>query len=604
VATNFDPRRLPTGLVGGRYEITGLIASGGMGEVFAARDTVLDRRVALKVLHARVGADASFVERFRREAMAAARLGHPNIVQVYDYGRDQDGSAYMAMEFVDGQNLRQILSAKGRIRPAVAARIAEQVCAALETARRAGIVHRDIKPENILLTPEGQVKVADFGLARALAESRATQAGVVLGTAAYLAPEQVEGRPTDHRADIYALGCMLFEMLTGRPPFTGDNPVVVAYRRVAQDVPKPSAVAPDVSRQLDDVVAKASARKPEDRYGSAAQMAMALRSSVAAEHDTGDLADLSHHTIAIPIAHADTIQIVRRPPSKRRWFIVALSIVTAAVVFVPAGLRLTARATVPTVAGLTQEIARDRLRKAGFTVSTVPQNHTTIKSGRVIKTDPPANARVRKGSEVALYFSIGPELVAVPDVRGKTLTEAKKLLAARELKVVSHGVYDGRVPKFGIIDQQPQPPASVAKGSEVNLTVSNGPEQVVVPDVRGKTEQEARDLLSQYSFGISVRRAPSDTVPLGQVINSTPGPGARADKGSVVAVVISQGPAEFPMPDVRGDSFAKAKAELEARGLKVTRSQVPGSSGDTVVSHTPKPGQKVRRGDSVILYTA
>jgi len=222
-------------VVGGRYQITGLIASGGMGEVFQAHDRVLDRVVALKVLHVGLGSDPDFVERFRKEATAAGRLSHPNIVQVYDWGKSEDGSAYMAMELVEGQNLREVLAASGRLRPALAARIAGQVCSALEAARKAGLVHRDIKPENILLTSDGRVKVADFGLSRTMAESKATQAGVLLGTAHYVAPEQVEGKESDHRSDLFALGVVLFEMLTGKTPFTGDTPLIVAYQRVREN---------------------------------------------------------------------------------------------------------------------------------------------------------------------------------------------------------------------------------------------------------------------------------------------------------------------------------------------------------------------------------
>ncbi|TMK54434.1 MAG: serine/threonine protein kinase [Actinobacteria bacterium] len=304
-----SPDRMVAGLIGDRYEITGLIASGGMGAVYRARDKVLDRTVAVKVLK-NGGDDPEFVAKFKAEATNAARLSHPNIVQVFDFGYE-NGQPYMAMEFVDGQNLREILSARHVLRPDVAARIALQVASALEHARRNGLMHRDIKPENILITTDGVVKVADFGLSRALAESRATQANVLMGTAAYLAPEQVQGETVDHRADIYSLGIVLFEMLTGKLPFGGDSPVVVAYKRVAEDVPSAMSINPGVPRELDVIVARATGRAASSRFATAGQMVEALREQ-APRSDTGDIGGLVHHTQAIPIVGQETIAVQRR----------------------------------------------------------------------------------------------------------------------------------------------------------------------------------------------------------------------------------------------------------------------------------------------------
>jgi serine/threonine-protein kinase len=597
VSSELSADRTVARLVGGRYEITGLLASGGMGEVYAARDTVLDRRVALKLLRPSLGVDADFVERFRGEAMAAARLTHPNIVQVYDWGRSEDGSAYMAMEYVDGQNLREILSAKGRLRPSVAARISAQVCAALETARRAGIVHRDIKPENILVTPEGQVKVADFGLARALASSRATQAGVVLGTAAYLSPEQVEGRPTDHRADQYALGVMLYEMLAGVPPFRGDNPVVVAYKRVAEDVPSARATHPDVPEALDAIVARATARRPEDRFPSPGEMAAALRGA-GRDSDTGELADLAHHTVAIPIATQETVALARRRTFRRRR-LVALGIALALIaVAVPVAARIFARVTVPGVTRLTQDAAAGRLEAAGLTASPILANDPRVPQGQVISQDPPAGARVRKGAEVKLVISLGPELRTVPNVRNSKVADAARTLAAAGFVVKQVQAPSPTVPKDVVIDQDPDPNVRYEKGATVTITVSTGPKQIPVPNVVGRTEQEAKDGLTGAGFKVTVQRATSDTVAEGAVVSQTPAGGAKAAEGSAVTIVVSQGTPLVAVPDLRCKTRRQAADALAAAGLKADFKD----SGTRVVDQEPGPGTQAHRGSTVRAF--
>lgn len=591
-------------LVGGRYQITGLLASGGMGEVFQAHDRVLERTVALKVLRATLGADPDFVERFRKEATAAGRLSHPNIVQVYDWGRDEGGSAYMAMEFVEGQNLREVLAANPRLRPAVAARIAAQVCGALEHARRAGIVHRDVKPENILVGPDGQVKVADFGLARALAESRATQAGLVFGTAHYLAPEQVEGRGSDHRADLYALGVVLYEMLTGETPFAGDNPVVIAYQRVREDVPPPSARAPGVPDALDAVVRRATARSPDARFPSAREMGEALRSAVP-RSDTGDVALLVHPTVAIPIATQETVNLGRRRRRlTRRGIVLIAALLALALGSVPVLVGALARVQVPKVTGLTKDAAVAALEKAGLEASTDFQNDSRVPVGRVIRQDPAPEASVRKGSTVTIIVSLGPVTVEVPKVVGLDYEDAKRTLERLGLEVAKVEAFSRTVVKGAVIEQDRDPGVLVNAGSTVTLTVSKGKEIVAVPDVKGKPEAEAKDTLTRAGFAVTVKREFSDTVAEGVVISQTPAAGTRAEKGSAVAVVVSQGPTEFPMPDVRGQDFDDAKAALEAKGLVVERQQVPGSVGDTVVGQKPSPGRKVKRGDKVTLFTA
>jgi len=605
VAQDIGADRRIARIVGGRYQITGLIASGGMGEVFQAHDRVLDRTVALKVLRAGLGSDPDFVERFRKEATAAGRLSHPNIVQVYDWGRSDDGSAYMAMELVDGQNLREVLAASGRLRPALAARVAAQVCSALEAARKAGLVHRDIKPENILLTPDGRVKVADFGLSRTMAESKATQAGVLLGTAHYVAPEQVEGKESDHRSDLYALGVVLYEMLTGKTPFAGDTPLIVAYQRVRENVPAPSAAITGIPPAMDEIVRRATARDPSQRYASAAEMGEALRTAVP-RTDTGEVGMLVHPTTAIPIGTQETVNLGRKRGHRmtRRGLIVLVAVLALIGGAIPILVGSFARVTIPSVANETKASATARLQAAGFTLSNDLENSNSVPEGRVIRTDPPGGTSVRKHSTVTLVVSAGPVTVQVPDVRGMKFEDAKSKLEKLGLEVDRADAFSATVPRGNVISQNKDVDVLVKSGTRILLTVSKGVERVLVPDVKGKTEADANKALTDAGFTVTTKRQDSDSIPAGQVISQTPDGGVKADKGSAVTIVVSQGPKQFPMPDVRGMSYADAKAKLESMGLVVKREQVPGSYGDTVVGQKPSRGQTVQRGQTVILYTS
>lgn len=614
MAQDIERERFPgyrlAGPLGGRYQITALIAAGGMAEVFDAHDSVLDRRVAVKILHATYGADAEFVERFRREAMAAGRLNHPNIVQVYDWGRNEDGAAYMVMERVVGKNLREVLRERdgGRLAPPAAARLIEQVCRALDAARREGIVHRDVKPENILVTSDGRAKVADFGVARALAESRATQAGVVLGTASYLAPEQVEGKPGDHRSDIYALGTVLYEILTGEAPFRGDNPVVVAYRRVAEDVPALRSVLPGAPPALQQIVAQATARDPDQRYQTAAEMAAALAPLAGDARDllfepVGD--DDASHTRAIPVSTAETTVIRRRiRPKRLRRRLVALAVFLLAAGMIPVGVRVFGTVPVPNVTGLTQEAATASIEQAGFQAESVVRNHPTIAQGHVISVTPAEGSKLRRGSKVTMAVSLGPLLVPVPDLRGKTLAQATKALSDLGLTPVVSNRFTSSVKKGLVFDQNPDPNVNVRSDAKVTVIVSAGPEMVAVADVTGKPEADARETLRDQGFTVTSRRVIDETVPAGQVIRTEPAAATEVEKGSAVTMVVSDGPEQVPVPDVRGETWKDAQAILVRAGFKPNRKQVPGSSGDVVVSQVPGPGKKAKRGSTVIVYTA
>jgi serine/threonine-protein kinase len=591
-------------LVGGRYQITGLIASGGMGEVFQAHDRVLDRTVALKILHAGLGSDQDFIERFRKEATIAGRLSHPNIVQVYDFGRGEDGSAYMAMELVEGQNLREILAASGRLRPALAARVAAQVCAALEAARKAGLVHRDIKPENILLTSDGQVKVADFGLSRTLAESRATQANVLLGTAHYVAPEQVEGKDSDHRADLFALGVVLYEMLTGATPFTGDTPLIVAYQRVRENVPKPSDRVAGVPQTLDEIVRRATARDPSRRYGSAAEMGEALRNAVP-RTDTGEVGMLVHPTTAIPLGTQETVNLgrKRRPRLTRRGVIAIVAILALLVVSIPLLIRSLARVEIPSLVGQTKAVAEETLRDAGFSVTSEIENHRTIPQGNVIRTNPPAGSNVRKGSTIQLVVSAGPPIVTVPDVVNQKFETAESELEKLGLKVERKDAYHATIKKGYVISQDKQADVVVHAGTTVTLTVSKGVERIAVPDVKSKTQTEATQILTTAGFKVTAQLVHNETIPAGQVISQTPNAGTRANKGSTVKLTVSNGPPKVKVPNLRCMTRRQAQDTLAARGLEVQFSGPSGSDGRRVIDQDPPPDAEVPRGSVVTAYT-
>ncbi len=589
-------------IVGGRYQITGLIASGGMGEVFQAHDRVLDRTVALKVLRAGLGSDQEFVAKFRKEATIAGRLSHPNIVQVYDFGQADDGSAYMAMELVEGQNLREILNANGRLRPAVAARVAGQVCAALEAARKAGLVHRDIKPENILLTADGQVKVADFGLSRTMAESHATQAGTLFGTAHYLAPEQVEGKTSDHRADLYALGVVLYEMLTGVTPFTGDTPLVVAYQHVRDKVPRPGEKIAGVPPALDEIVACATARDPAKRYGSAAEMGEALRNAMP-RTDTGEVGTLVHPTVAIPIGTQDTVNLGRRrgrPRLTRRGVIVIVAILALVAVSIPILANNFKQVGVPSVAGKSKAAAQASLEKLGFEVKPDSEHSKTVAEGLVIRTDPPAGSSIRKGSTITLVISSGPVTVQMPDVTNQPYADAERTLTGLGLKVKRVDAFDPNVKKGHVIKQDKDVDVLIPAGTTVTLTVSKGVERVPVPKVVDKTETEASQILTQAGFTVTVQHADSATVAAGKVISQTPADGTKANKGSAVTIVVSNGPPKVQVPNLQCKTRKQAYDLLAARGLQV---KFVGRGSDRfVVDQDPPPGTSVPKGSVVTAY--
>jgi len=601
--------------IDGRYQIISRIASGGMGEVFRAHDAVLGREVAIKVLHSHLAGDRGFVDRFRREARAAAILNHPSIVGVYDWGTTED-TYFMVMEFVRGTNLRAVLSDQGRLAPAQVVEVALPVLAALDHAHGHGIVHRDIKPENILISQEGVVKVADFGLARAYADSAISQAeGTVTGTVQYLAPEQIQGEPADPRTDIYATGIVMFELLTGRAPFVGETSLAIAYQHLTDEVPPPSTIRPDVPGSLDQAVRHATAKDRADRPPSARSFrdevvragpglppAPRLTELAAQIPSVEDVSDERATTVTIPRALSPRRRRSRRLRLGAGLVAIVMALVLGAwatwVYAIPHYTR------VPAVAGTPVERAILALQAAGLHPRLgLPQFSTTVDSGVVIRTIPPPGSRVRTGGQILLIPSKGPELVSVPDVHGMRQADAQTALTDAGFVFTVNFQNSDTVKAGRVVDQNPEQGQRIVKGSPVTITVSKGPPPVAIPDLSGQLAGAAQTTLQGLGFRVEQRQDFSATVPTGFVIGTKPAGGSSAPKGSTVTLIVSRGPRTFAMPNVVGMSREAAQAQLQASGLIVNVVVIPQSPNtDLVVLTSPAAGTTVRQGDRVTIY--
>jgi serine/threonine-protein kinase len=604
--------------VDGRYQVTARIASGGMGEVYRARDTVLARDVAIKVLHANLAGDAGFIDRFRREARSAALLSHPNIVAVHDWG-STDGTYFMVMEYVRGRNLRDLLTTYGRLEPQQAVDVLLQMLAALEHAHRRGIVHRDVKPENVLVTADGTVKVADFGLARAFSESRITQApGTVTGTVQYLAPEQIQGDPADPRTDLYATGVVAYELLTGKVPFTGETSLAIAYKHLSDRVPPPSKIAPDVPPSLDEVVRVATEKRRDERPRSAQDLGHLVAETSAEVAPAAPLAELVRKLPApdevTPEERARTVTIPKmlapkQKRQRRRRRLAALFAVLA-VLFTAGWASWTYLvphyAVVPSVLGLDVGEGRARLEDVGMDVEIgTPVTSTEFPDGTVAQQSVPGGEEARTGTVVILRPSTGLPLRTVPTLKGKTEGQAKAAL--EEVDLVLGDVteeYSERVGEGKVIDQNPSAETAIQFGSEVSVVISLGPQPVEVPSVIGLSQDEAIAVLRSNQLQAEVVEQYSDSVERGNVIRQQPGSGTEVPKDTTVTIFVSLGPEEFEMPNVIGMDGAAAENELESLGLDVQVIQLPGQSGNDVVFQDPGPGTIVRRGDDVKIYLA
>ncbi|MGA5351022.1 Stk1 family PASTA domain-containing Ser/Thr kinase [Streptomyces thermodiastaticus] len=627
----------------GRYRIDARIAVGGMATVYRALDTRLDRVLALKVMHPSLAADASFVERFIREAKSAARLDHPNVVGVFDQGTD--GSyVYLAMEYVSGCTLRDVLRERGALPVRAALDILEPVLAALGAAHRAGFVHRDMKPENVLIGDDGRVKVADFGLVRAV-DAVTHTTGTVLGTVSYLAPEQIEEGTASPRVDVYACGVMLYEMLTGAKPHQGETPAQVLYRHVNEDVPPPSAAVPGLSAELDQLVAAATARTPEDRPADAVALLARVREARGrlgdeeldalppqartTGHDNAeDRTSVLPRALAVPRplpvdgdeeptdAFHRTSRLDTPVPDaggrragglrRRRALLAAVAAVVLLLVggaglwYINAG-QFT---TVPPLLSKTEAQARQRLEEAGLKVGGVEHAHSdTVARGTVISTDPSPGARIRDHGSVTLTVSDGPETVRVPDVAGRSLDTARQRLRAAGLEpgMVSRA-FSEDVPKGTVIRTDPPAGTERHSGSAIALVVSRG-RPVEVPDVTGEDLDEATADLGEAGLKVTVapQRVTSE-FDAGQVARQNPPAGGQLAEGDTVTLTLSKGPELVEVPDVTGDSVDEAKRTLQEAGFRVKEDRgLLGLFGDTVKKQSVEGGDRAPRGSTITI---
>jgi serine/threonine-protein kinase len=600
----------------GRYDVVARIARGGMATVYRAVDLRLDRTVALKVMLRSFAEDPGFVERFVREAKAAARLSHPNLVAVFDQGRDGD-HAYLAMELVEGRTLRELLRQRGRLSPAQALSIIEPVLAALEAAHAAGLVHRDVKPENVLLADDGRVKLADFGLARAVdSSSNAATGTLLIGTVAYLAPEQVEHGLSDARTDVYAAGTVLFEMLTGVPPYSAPTPMALAYRHVHEDVPAPSTLVEGIPPQVDELVLSATRRDPDRRPKTAGELlaaAVVARRALAAEDDQPSmqatqviprealLAARGDTTAAPPLA-ADAGRPRPRGSRRRRVLALLLALVTIAAGVTGWWLGSGRYSDAPRVLGLSLQAAQSKLTDAGFEVKQGAAVYSTsIDKGLVADQDPDPGRRLRRHGTVVLHLSKGPELHPVPSLRALTRQAAVAALTAAKLKLGTvREAYDDSIDAGRVVSSTPPKGELLAPGSVVDLVVSKGPAPVDIPDLVGKKKSEALATLDNLGLKATVTEVFDDTVPKDVVKEQTP-KGVAGHRGDTVQLVVSKGPQLFEVPDVRGKSRKDATKILEDAGFQVKVSNIPGP-GDQVIAQSPSPGSMKPRGTVVTIY--
>ncbi|GKQ38040.1 Stk1 family PASTA domain-containing Ser/Thr kinase [Streptomyces sp. A012304] len=629
----------------GRYRVEARIAVGGMATVYRAVDTRLDRVLALKVMHPTLAADASFVERFIREAKSVARLAHPNVVQVFDQGTD--GSyVYLAMEYVAGCTLRDVLRERGALQPRAALDILEPVLAALGAAHRAGFVHRDMKPENVLIGDDGRVKVADFGLVRSV-DTVTNTTGAVLGTVSYLAPEQIEQQgAADARVDVYACGVMLYEMLTGDKPHEGDNPAIVLYKHLHEDMPPPSAVVPGLPYELDELVASATARTPDVRpHDAVALLAQARRArgalgeeqldalppqALSAAHDNAeDRTSVIPRSLTVPRplpVNEDEEDDDRAPlhrtsrfeaeppvPSRRRSSARPrrglLAIVAAVLLALGVGagvwyINSGQFTKVPAVLTQTQAQAEKRLAAAGLELGGIEHAYSdTVQRGTVISTDPEPGSRIRKHDAVTLVISDGPETVKVPYLKGTPLAKAKAQLKEDALSpgLVTEA-FSQDVAKGAVISSNPEAGTERRAGTAVALIVSKG-RPVDVPDVTGDDLDDARAELVEAGLKVTVSaQEVNSEFDKGQVAAQSPGPDQQAAAGDTVTLTLSKGPETAEVPDVVGASVDDAKKLLEEAGFKVKEDRgLLGLFGDTVEGQSVEGGETAPKGSTITI---
>lgn len=585
----------PTDVIAGRYQISSRIASGGMGDVYRAWDSNLRRTVALKVLSLDRASRPDVIERFRSEAQSAARLSHPNVVSVHDWG-ETDSTYYMVMEHVRGRNLREIMGAH-RLTTRQACEVMIQALDALQAAHDRGLVHRDVKPENILLTTDGRVKVTDFGIARAVEAGTRTKG--LYGTVAYVAPEQARGAAIDGRSDIYSAGCVFYELLTGSRPFEGDAASVL-HQHLNGQVPRPSRENKEVTAGIDGIVNKATQPDPKQRYGFAREMRSDLEQAIKELPSSAPLSELSMElTTEVAPEMIDT----QVPESRRkrwfRWWYPLVPLLIAGLAFAAYSYR---PIKVPNLEGMQLVAARAKLADLGFGAK-VEVRRSDEAPDTVLRTRPEEGRRIRHGSTVVLIVSKGPELTTLSDLTGLSLDEAKDVIQKAGLQFGEAIEKNSPSPAGEIIEQDPQP-GRIKVGTPVNVVISKGPETALVPDVKGKSFAEASSMLTSAGFLVTREDVFNDAA-VDQVVEQQPAPNSKVSKGTQVKLVVSKGPEPFAMPDVKGKSCTDAKTQLEGLGLVVVvNSRGAGCGANKVLDQDPFAGAQVKRGTEATLYVS
>jgi len=627
-------------LFDGRYRIVRRLGSGGMANVYLAEDQELGRRVAIKILNDRHAGDEQFVERFRREAKNAAGLSHPNIVSIYDRGEEMDGRYYIAMEYLDGRSLKELIVARGPAPIPIAIDYARQILAALRFAHRNGVIHRDIKPHNILVDTEGRVKVTDFGIARAeqAGAQQMTEAGSIIGTAQYLSPEQARGTQVDKTSDLYSLGIVLYELLTGTVPFNGETPVEIAMKHLSAAPEPPSAKRDEVPHALDMVVLRALAKDPRDRYQSAEEMDADLERvarglSVAPETEEAattllrgvDLAAAAPTTIRRAPTAVTTVRPpvgpppaayydYEEPPRRRAfwpWLLALLLVVAAAIaaVYVYSQIQDELNANkpigVPLLVQLREEQAVQNIRDAGLSVDPAHihrQPNAKYPVGIVYDQNPDAGERIDKGNFVSIWVSTGVPKTEVPNVKGLSRDEAVSRLAGQNLDADVHEVPSGQEPDI-VLAQDPKPGERVNEGTKVRINVSSAPRPVTVPNVVGQAYDSAASALQGQGFAVAKKLVDSEQ-PAGVVVDTDPKPNSSVAPGSSITLLVSKGPKEQQVPSVENLDVDSAKSVLQDAKFKSTvvyQDTTDGSLDGVVISQDPAPGTKAPPGTVVTL---
>ena len=614
-------------LFDGRYRVMRKLGAGGMADVYLAEDEELGRRVAIKILNDRHANDESFVERFRREAKNAAGLSHPNIVSIYDRG-EAEGTYYIAMEYLDGRTLKELLIARGPMPIADAIHHTRQILNALRFAHKKGVVHRDIKPHNVMVDGDGRLKVTDFGIARAGA-SQMTEAGAIVGTAQYLSPEQARGAAVDQRSDLYSIGVVLYEMVTGSVPFTGDSPVEIAMKHLSDTPRPPSTIRPEIPPDLDMVVLRALAKNPDDRFQTAEEMDAELAHIAAGGSVTAITADAATAVLSgtsLASAAPTAIAAPRRerrpgtyrypdPPPRRRtiwpWLLAILGLVAALLAGWFAYGRIqdtlsgSGTVSVPNVEGIKEHLAVQKLLERGLEpdVNRQPTTDPNCRLGFVCDQDPNPGIRVDRKSAVTMVVSLGPPKVTVPDVRGDSRDDAISQLTENDLKFTVAEVFS-KEEAGTVVAQHPPPGTRVNQGSSVRINVSRGLQPVGIPTVVGQTFEAASSQLQASGFAVARQDVDSEQ-PKGIVVRQSPAGGAQAARGATVTLSVSKGPKESAIPDVTSQDEDAARAALETAGFDVVvqdEETIDPTQDGIVINQDPAGGTKAPPGTTVTIF--